>query len=77
MVRHFHRTTKKIYYDVTNFFFETDEPDQDIILNDGKTDSAFRKKGVSKEERKLPIVQMGLLMDEQGIPISIECLRVI
>ena len=32
MVRNFHRTTKKIYYDVTNFFFETDEPDQDLVL---------------------------------------------
>ena len=73
MVRNFHRTTKKIYYDVTNFFFETDEPDQDLVLEDGTTDPALRKNGVCKEERKLPIVQMGLLMDEQGIPISIEC----
>lgn len=73
MVNNFHRTTKKIYYDVTNFFFEIDEPDEDLTLPDGKIDPALRKKGVSKEERKLPIVQMGLLMDEQGIPISIEC----
>ena len=73
MVKQFHRTTKKIYYDVTNFFFETDEPDQDLILPDGSTEPALRQNGVSKEERKLPIVQMGLLMDEQGIPISIEC----
>lgn len=73
MVKQFHRTTKKIYYDVTNFFFETDELDQDLVLPDGSTEPAFRQKGVSKEERKLPIVQMGLLMDEQGIPISIEC----
>lgn len=73
MVKNFHRTTKKIYYDVTNFFFEIDEPDQDLVLEDGTTEPALRKKGVSKEERKLPIVQMGLLMDEQGIPISIEC----
>lgn len=73
MVRDFHRTTRKIYYDVTNFFFETDEPDQDLVLQDGTVDPGLRKNGVSKEERKLPIVQMGLLMDEQGIPISIEC----
>ncbi len=73
MVRNFHRTTNKIYYDVTNFFFEIDEPDPDLVLEDGTTDPALRQKGVSKEERKLPIVQMGLLMDEQGIPISIEC----
>ncbi len=73
MVKNFHRTTRKIYYDVTNFFFETDEPDQDLVLQDGTVDPALRKNGVCKEERKLPIVQMGLLMDEQGIPISIEC----
>ncbi len=73
MVKNFHRTTKKIYYDVTNFFFEIDEPDEDLVQQDGKIDPAIRKNGVCKEERKLPIVQMGLLMDEQGIPISIEC----
>lgn len=64
MVKKFGRTTNYVYYDVTNFFFEIDEAD------DG--DSGFRRNGVSKEERSLPIVQMGLLMDEQGCPISIE-----
>lgn len=60
----FNRTTNVIYYDVTNFFFEIEEPD------DGEDD--LRKMGVSKEHRKQPIVQMGLFMDEQGVPISIE-----
>ena len=73
MVRHYHRTTNKIFYDVTNFFFETEEPDEDITLADGSTQYGIRKKGVSKEHRDTPIVQMGLLMDEQGVPISIEC----
>lgn len=73
MIKHYHRTTKKVYYDVTNFFFEIDEPDVDQTLPDGTVDHALRKKGVCKEERNAPIVQMGLLMDEQGIPISIEC----
>ena len=72
MTRHYHRTTNKIYYDVTNFFFEIDENDEDVTLPDGTTDCGIRKKGVSKEHRESPIVQMGLLMDEQGIPISIE-----
>ena len=67
----FGRTTSIIYYDVTNFFFEIDEPDADAEI-DGAIQKGIRKKGVSKEERKLPIVQMGLFMDEQGIPISIE-----
>ena len=72
MVKNYHRTTNKIYYDVTNFFFEVDEPDDDTTFSDGTVEPGFREKGVCKEERKLPIVQMGLLMDEQGIPISIE-----
>ena len=73
MLRKYGRTTGRIYYDVTNFFFETEEPDEDTILSDGSVESGLRKPGVSKENRKTPIVQMGLLMDEQGIPVSIEC----
>ena len=72
MVKNYHRTTNKIYYDVTNFFFEINDPDKEIMLPDGTSELGLRQKGVCKEERKLPIVQMGLLMDEQGIPISIE-----
>lgn len=73
MVNKYGRTTKKVFYDVTNFFFETDEPDEDLSLPDGSVEKGLRQKGVSKENRKSPIVQMGLLMDEQGIPVSIEC----
>lgn len=67
----FGRTTKKLYYDVTNFFYETEEPDEDVEM-DGAVIKGIRKMGVSKEERKLPIVQMGLFMDEQGLPVSME-----
>lgn len=51
------RDTKTIYYDVTNFYFEIDE------------DDGFRKNGPSKERRPNPIVQMGLAMDADGIPL--------
>lgn len=64
----FNRKTDLVYYDVTNFFFETEVPDKDEegnVIGD-------RQFGVSKEERHLPIVQMGLFMDQNGIPISIE-----
>ncbi len=64
MMKKFGRTTSYVYYDVANFFFETDEADEDP--------EDLRHQGVSKEERDLPIVQMGLLMDEQGCPISVE-----
>jgi len=65
------RKNNVIYYDVTNFFFETDRPDEDYE-EDGEVIKGTRQYGVCKEERKLPIVQMGLFMDENGIPISIE-----
>ena len=49
------------FYDVTNYFFEIDFPD---------TDGQLRKRGVSKEHRTDPIVQMGLFMDANGLPVS-------
>jgi transposase len=54
------RNTKTVYYDVTNFYFEIDEPDE------------LRKYGRSKEHRHSPVVQMGLAMDADGIPIHYE-----
>lgn len=52
------RDTSLVYYDVTNYYFESDKTDD------------FRRKGVSKEHRPNPIVQMGLFMDTNGIPIT-------
>lgn len=54
------RDSSLIYYDVTNYYFESDEQDD------------FKHKGVSKEHRPNPIVQMGLFIDNQGIPITYE-----
>jgi transposase len=54
------RNTNLVYYDVTNYYFETDTVDD------------LRKKGVSKEHRPNPIVQMGLFMDDLGLPITFE-----
>ena len=54
------RDTSLIYYDVTNYYFETDE----------QTD--LLRKGVSKEHRPNPIVQMGLFMDNNAIPVTYE-----
>ena len=64
LIDKFNRKTNIIFYDVTNFFFEIEDPDD--------SEDALRKMGVSKEHRNQPIVQMGLFMDENGIPISIE-----
>ena len=54
------RDTQTIYYDVTNFYFEIDEAD------------GLRKFGPSKEKRPNPILQMGLAMDADGIPLHYE-----
>lgn len=73
LVKKANRSPKIIYYDVTNFYFEIEDPDEDVLdENDNVIQKGIRKNGVCKEERKLPIVQMGLFMDDNGIPISIE-----
>lgn len=73
LVKKWRRNPEIIFYDVTNFFFETEDPDEDILDEEENViEKGFRKMGVSKENRKQPIVQMGLFMDDQGIPISIE-----
>uniref|UniRef100_UPI00388E2881 IS1634 family transposase n=1 Tax=Methanobrevibacter sp. TaxID=66852 RepID=UPI00388E2881 len=67
------RSTNVVYYDVTNFFFEIDNPDEDKLDDNGSIiEKGLRKLGVSKEERNQPIVQVGLFLDDNGIPISIE-----
>lgn len=67
------RSPEIIYYDVTNFYFEIEDPDDDILDDEGNVlEKGQRKMGVCKEERKLPIVQMGLFMDDNGIPIAVE-----
>lgn len=58
--KNYGRDTSLIYYDVTNYYFESDNQ------ND------FTCNGVSKEHRPNPIVQMGLFMDNNGLPITYE-----
>lgn len=55
--KEYKRDTNLVYYDVTNYYFEIDKQDD------------LRKKGLSKEHRKDPIVQMGLLLDNKSLPI--------
>lgn len=54
------RNDRVLYYDCTNFYFEIEQEDD------------FRKYGVSKENCPNPIVQMGLFMDGNGIPLAFE-----
>jgi len=52
--------TSVIYYDVTNYYFEISKQDE------------LRRYGKAKQNRKKPIIQMGLAMDKEGIPIHYE-----
>ena len=60
ITKNYGRDLDLIYYDVTNYYFEIDMEDE------------LRRKGVSKEHRPNPIVQMGLASDAEGLPISYE-----
>ncbi len=65
------RNTEVCFYDVTNYWFEIDENDEDVRDEAGNiVEKGLRKKGVSKEKRREPIVQMGLFIDDNGIPIA-------
>lgn len=52
------RSTGVLFYDCTNYFFETEQ------------ESGLKQYGPSKEHRPNPIVQMGLFMDKSGIPLA-------
>ncbi|MDD4170420.1 MAG: IS1634 family transposase [Desulfotomaculaceae bacterium] len=59
------------YYDVTNYYFEIPYEDEDVYDEDGNMiKKGQKKRGPSKEHRKDPIIQMGLLMDSNGIPMA-------
>lgn len=65
------RNTSVCYYDCTNYYFETESQDPDYVDKvTGEIIRGFRRYGPSKERRPNPIVEMGLFMDADGIPIS-------
>ncbi len=70
------RESRLVFYDVTNYYFETDIPDEEEISEDGEVIRVgLRRRGPSKEHRPKPIVQLGLFMDTNGIPISYKLFR--
>ena len=52
------RSTESVFYDVTNYYFEIEQED------------GLKRRGVSKEHRPSPIIQMGLMLDSEGIPLD-------
>lgn len=64
------RDTSVIYYDCSNFFFETEQADTLQKNPEGDLALGLRQYGHSKEHRPNPIVQMGLFMDRNGLPLA-------
>lgn len=65
------RDTSVCYFDCTNFYFEIESPDDDYVDEvTGEFIKGFRKYGPSKQHQPAPLVEMGLFMDADGIPLS-------
>lgn len=65
------RNTSVCYFDCTNYYFESEDEDDEYVDEvTGEILKGLRKYGPSKEHRPNPIVQMGLFIDGNGIPIS-------
>lgn len=64
-----------LYYDCTNFYFECEQADDEVVDKvTGEVMAGLRQYGFGKEHRPNPIVEMGLFMDSRGIPITM-CLH--
>lgn len=67
----YNRDASTSYYDCTNYYFEIEYDDKDIKNENGEIiKKGIRKRGPEKNHRPDPIVEMGLLLDKQGFPIS-------
>ena len=67
----YNRDTTNSYYDCTNYYFEIDYNDTDLLDEEGNIlEKGYRKRGPEKNHRPDPIVEMGLLMDSTGIPLA-------
>lgn len=65
------RDSSVLYYDCTNFYFECEQADDEIVDEvTGESITGLRQFGVSKEHRPNTIVEMGVFMDSRGIPIT-------
>lgn len=67
----YNRSASTSYYDCTNYYFEIEYDDEDEFDENGKViKKGLRKRGPEKNHRPDPIVEMGLLLDAKGFPIS-------
>ena len=67
----YNRDASTSYYDCTNYYFEIEYDDPDVTNDKGEIiKKGLRKRGSEKNHRPDPIVEMGLLLDKNGFPIS-------
>lgn len=67
----YNRNTDNLYYDCTNYYFEINYNDTDLVDEEGNIiEKGYRKRGPEKNHRPDPIIEMGLLMDSSNIPLS-------
>lgn len=67
----YNRDASTSYYDCTNYYFEIEYDDEDVIDQNGDiVKKGLRRRGPEKNHRPDPIVEMGLLLDKQGFPMS-------
>ena len=64
------RKTDNLYYDCTNYYFEINYNDTDLVDEEGNIiEKGYRKRGPEKNHRPDPIIEMGLLMDSTNLPL--------
>ena len=67
----YERNADNLYYDCTNYYFEINYNDTDLVDEQGNIiEKGYRKRGPEKNHRPDPIIEMGLLMDSTNLPIS-------
>lgn len=67
----YNRDISNTYYDCTNYYFEINYNDEDLVDEEGNIiEKGYRKRGPEKNHRPDPIIEMGLLMDSTDIPLS-------
>ncbi len=72
-VTKYNRDLSSTYFDCTNYYYDISKPDIDDLDEDGNLLlKRYRKYGPEKNHRKDPIVELGLLMDNTGIPLAYE-----
>ena len=67
----YNRDASRSYYDCTNYYFEINYNNEDLVDEEGNIiEKGYCKRGPEKNHRPDPIIEMGLLMDASDIPMA-------